>query len=37
MIDSPHLADVIARYQGKQSAGERTGLPRHPSPKRGDR
>lgn len=37
MIDSPHLADMTARYQGKHSAGERTGLPRHPSPKRGDR
>jgi hypothetical protein len=37
MIDSPHLADMFARYQGKQSAAERTGLPRHPSSRRGDR
>jgi hypothetical protein len=37
MTESPHPAEMIARYQGKTSTGERTGLPRYPSPKRDDR
>lgn len=37
MIHPAHLAEMIARYQSKQSAAERTGLPRHPSAKRDDR
>jgi hypothetical protein len=37
MIHPAHLAAIVARYQDKQPAAERTSLPRRPSPKRDDR